>query len=109
MFYLVIILFGVGWILISIVRNYISSKSPISHKYLNHGKDVPVQKYSNVRSPISNVVFTPIRAYSTNNKDDNHAHACAEKELNVDKDISSSSTKIYAFSYSMKKRLLMKT
>jgi heme/copper-type cytochrome/quinol oxidase subunit 2 len=37
MFYLVIILFGVGWILISIVRNYTSTKSPISHKYLNHG------------------------------------------------------------------------
>ena len=37
MFYLVIILFGVGWIMISIVRNYTSTKSPISHKYLNHG------------------------------------------------------------------------
>ena len=37
MYYLVIILFGVGWILLSIIRNYISTKSPISHKYLNHG------------------------------------------------------------------------
>lgn len=37
MFYLVIILFGVAWILISIIRNYVSSKSPISNKYLNHG------------------------------------------------------------------------
>jgi len=44
MYYLVIVLFGVGWILISIVRNYISRKSPISHKYLNHGKYVPIQK-----------------------------------------------------------------
>lgn len=44
MYYLVIVLFGVGWILISIVRNYISTKSPISHKYLNHGKLVPAQK-----------------------------------------------------------------
>jgi len=44
MFYLVIILFGVGWIMISIVRNYTSDKSPISHKYLNHGKIVPAQK-----------------------------------------------------------------
>jgi hypothetical protein len=35
MFYLVIILFGVGWILISIIRNYINTKSLISHKYLN--------------------------------------------------------------------------
>jgi cytochrome c oxidase subunit II len=37
MFYLVIILFGVGWIMMSMVRNYINIKSPISHKYLNHG------------------------------------------------------------------------
>ena len=37
MFYLVIVLFGVGWILVSIIRNYVSSRSPISNKYLNHG------------------------------------------------------------------------
>lgn len=37
MYYLVIILFGVGWILFSIVYNYVHNKSPISHKYLNHG------------------------------------------------------------------------
>jgi heme/copper-type cytochrome/quinol oxidase subunit 2 len=37
MYYLVVILFAVGWILFSIVRNYISTKSLISHKYLNHG------------------------------------------------------------------------
>jgi len=37
LFYLVIILFGVGWVLLSIIRNYVSNASPISHKYLNHG------------------------------------------------------------------------
>ena len=37
MYYLITILFGVGWILTSIIRNYASTKSPISHKYLNHG------------------------------------------------------------------------
>ena len=37
MYYLVIILFGVGWILFSIMYNYVHNKSPISHKYLNHG------------------------------------------------------------------------
>lgn len=37
MFYLITILFGVGWILTSIIRNYANTKSPISHKYLNHG------------------------------------------------------------------------
>ena len=47
MFYLVIILFGVGWIILSVIRNYVNDKSPISNKYLNHGKRVPIQKYSN--------------------------------------------------------------
>ena len=37
MYYLVIILFGVGWVLLSIVINFVSTKAPISHKYLNHG------------------------------------------------------------------------
>lgn len=37
MYYLVLILFGVGWILFSIMYNYVNTKSVISHKYLNHG------------------------------------------------------------------------
>ena len=37
MFYLVIILFGVTWLLISIIKSFITTKSPISHKYVNHG------------------------------------------------------------------------
>ena len=37
MYYLVIILFAVAWIMLSIFRNYAETKSPISHKYLNHG------------------------------------------------------------------------
>jgi heme/copper-type cytochrome/quinol oxidase subunit 2 len=37
MYYLIIILFSVGWILISVARNYSHAKSPISHKYLDHG------------------------------------------------------------------------
>jgi len=37
MYYLVIILFAVAWVMLSIVRNYIETKSPFSHKYLNHG------------------------------------------------------------------------
>lgn len=37
MYYLVVILFSVGWVLLSIIRNYVATKSPISHKYLNHG------------------------------------------------------------------------
>jgi heme/copper-type cytochrome/quinol oxidase subunit 2 len=37
MYYLVIILFAVGWMLLSIIRNFSINVSPISHKYLNHG------------------------------------------------------------------------
>lgn len=37
MFYLVIILLGVAWIMVSVIRNYVYAKSPISNKYLNHG------------------------------------------------------------------------
>ena len=37
MYYLVVILFSVGWIQGAIIRNFDSSKSPISNKYLNHG------------------------------------------------------------------------
>ena len=37
LFYLVIILFGVGWLLISIVKNYSNTEAPISHKYQSHG------------------------------------------------------------------------
>ena len=44
MYYLVVILFAFAWIMISMIRTYISTKSPISHKYLNHGKIVPTQK-----------------------------------------------------------------
>ncbi len=37
MYYLVAILFSVGWIQAAIIRNFNNSKSPISNKYLNHG------------------------------------------------------------------------
>jgi len=37
MYFLAVILFGVGWILISVVKNYTKQKSPISNKYQNHG------------------------------------------------------------------------
>ena len=37
MFYLIIILFVVTWILLSIIRNYVNTKSLVSYKFLNHG------------------------------------------------------------------------
>jgi hypothetical protein len=44
MFYLFIILLGVSWILVSILKNYIYYNSIISNKYLNHGTSVPFSK-----------------------------------------------------------------
>lgn len=44
MFYLVIILFAVGWVLTAIVVKFISTKSGISNKYVSHGTYVPIQK-----------------------------------------------------------------
>jgi hypothetical protein len=40
--------------LISIIRNYTTVNSPISHKYLNHGRSVPTQKCSNYNNHILN-------------------------------------------------------
>lgn len=37
MYYLVLILFAVGWVLFSIVKNFAIKNSPIAHKYLIHG------------------------------------------------------------------------
>ena len=43
-FYLVVICVGVFWVLGSIIYYFNTKNSPIVHKYLNHGKDVPIQK-----------------------------------------------------------------
>jgi hypothetical protein len=49
MYYLVAILFAVGWIQAAIIKNFDSSNSPISNKYLNHGRSVPAQKCSKIK------------------------------------------------------------
>lgn len=36
-FYLVVILFGVVWMLSSVILNFKSTRAPIVHKYANHG------------------------------------------------------------------------
>ena len=37
MFYLAIILFTVTWMMITIIKNFVHTKSQIAHKYMNHG------------------------------------------------------------------------
>ena len=51
-FYLVVIFVGVFWVLCSIIYYYNSKKSPIVHKYLNHGKCVPIQKSFNFNTKL---------------------------------------------------------
>ena len=53
--------------MITIIKNFVSSKSIISHKYMNHGRFVPIQKCYNKfnMSYLKYKIFTPIRNYST--------------------------------------------
>lgn len=41
MFYLVVILLGVGWMLSSTIHKFNSNHNQIVHKYLNHGQKGP--------------------------------------------------------------------
>lgn len=65
MYYLVLILFGVGWILFSIVKYFYFTVAPIAHKYLNHGRDVPIQKCYNNNNNKFSIFKYNIRTYST--------------------------------------------
>ena len=50
MFYLAIVLFTVTWMMITIIKSFLSTKSRISHKYMNHGKYVPILKCSKFKN-----------------------------------------------------------
>jgi cytochrome c oxidase subunit 1 len=66
MFYLAIILFTVTWIMITIIRSFGSKKSLISHKYMNHGIYVPIQKCSKFNNNLlKNKRYTPVCTYTT--------------------------------------------
>lgn len=87
MYYLVLILFAVGWVLFSIIKNFAETKTPISHKYLNHGRIVPIQKCSN---KFFNLKYKFIRTYSTSSSNplNNISHIkLYENSLDMKKDI----------------------
>ena len=69
MFYLAIILFTVTWMMIIIIKNFVATKSPIAHKYMNHGRDVPIQKCSkfniNNNTFLKSKMYIPLRTYTT--------------------------------------------
>ena len=62
MFYLVVILFGVSWVMLSIMWNFNKSENKLVYRYLNHGKFVPIQKYLKFKCVLSKVF---IRTYTT--------------------------------------------
>ena len=51
-FYLIVICVGVFWVLGSTIYYFNVKNSPIIHKYLNHGKYVPIQKCSNLNNKL---------------------------------------------------------
>jgi len=70
MFYLIVILFGVSWILSSVIIHFNKSENKIVYKHLNHGICVPIQKYSKFNNiifnlSISNRMYIPLRSYCT--------------------------------------------
>ena len=67
MFYLVVILFGVSWVMLSIMWNFNKSENKLVYRYLNHGKFVPIQMCFKFKCILSKVF---IRTYTTlpNNK-----------------------------------------
>lgn len=65
-FYLIVICVGVLWVLGSSIYYFNIKKSPIIHKYLNHGKYVPIQKSSKFNKILlKNGVYTSKHTYST--------------------------------------------
>ena len=84
MYYLVIILFTVGWILLSIVSNYVSEKTAFSHKYMNHGIiSVPIRKCSKLK--ISGLGVISVRTYSSQSSVNNPPAKYYEDAYNLKK------------------------
>jgi len=68
-FYLIVICVGVFWVLGSSIYYFNIKNSPIIHKYLNHGKYVPIQKYSKLNNNLfKNEVYVFKHSYSTLSK-----------------------------------------
>ena len=62
MFYLVIILFGVSWVMLSLMWNFNKSENKLVYRYLNHGKFVPIQESFKFNCTLSKIF---VRTYST--------------------------------------------
>lgn len=68
-FYLIVICVGVFWVLGSSIYYFNIKNSPIIHKYLNHGKYVPIQKCSKLNNNLfKNGMYISKHTYSTLSK-----------------------------------------
>jgi hypothetical protein len=64
-FYLIVICVGVFWVLGSSIYYFNIKNSPIIHKYLNHGKYVPIQKCSKFNNKnYLNQIYISVRTYT---------------------------------------------
>ena len=94
MFYLVVILFGVTWVMFSIMWNYNKRGNAIVYRFLNHGKYVPIQKCSKFHNIIlKSKRYIPLRFYTTLSRD-------LLKNNNINW------VKVYGNAYNMKKYIL---
>jgi len=65
-FYLIVICVGVFWVLGSSIYYFNIKNSPIIHKYLNHGKYVPIQKCSKLNNNLfKNGMYISKHTYTT--------------------------------------------
>ena len=92
-FYLIVICVGVFWVLGSSIYYFNIKKSPIIHKYLNHGRYVPIQKCFKFNKFIKYNFNNPVRGYSTLSGD-------PLKNKNID------FVKVYENAFDMRKDIL---
>ena len=94
MFYLIVILFGVTWVMLSIIWNFNKSQNKLVYRYLNHGKYVPIQKCSKFDNTILKskryIHWRPYTTLSGNSLDNN--------DINQ--------VKVYEDAYDMRKDIL---
>jgi hypothetical protein len=91
MFYLVVILFGVSWAMLSIMWNFNKGNNKLVYRYLNHGKYVPIQKCFKFKCILSKVF---IRSYST------------LPNKNLDSNINNKIVRLYEDAFNMRKNIL---
>ena len=84
-FYLIVICVGVFWVLGSSIYYFNIKNSPIIHKYLNHGRYVPIQKYFKLDNKIKQ--FISIRTYSKLSDNQLKYEKVYENIFNMKKDI----------------------